>query len=88
MMFVPAPSAGIYQSTIPSDPLGGKPLAWARVQDTALVINVFSIDKNGSYQVQRYIRNLVPTGMEFTFERIRDGEPVRSVKGKLIKYAQ
>lgn len=88
MMFVPAPSAGVYQSTAPSDPLAGKPLAWARIKETSLIINVLSIAKNGSYQVQSYTRKLVPQGMAFTFQRIRDGEPVRTVKGKLIKYAQ
>ena len=88
MMFVPAQSAGVYKSTTPSDPLGGKPLAWARIKETSLIINVLSIAKNGSYQVQSYTRKLVPQGMAFTFRRIRDGEPVRTVKGKLIKYAK
>lgn len=88
MMFVPAQSAGVYKSTSPADPLADKPLAWARIKDTALIINVFSIGKNGSYEVQSYTRNLVPQGMAFTFQRIRDGEPVRTVKGNLIKYAR
>ncbi len=88
MTFVPAPSAGVYKSTTPADPLAGQPLAWARIQDTALIINVFSIGENGSYEVQSYIRNLVPQGMAFTFQRIRDGEPVRTVKGNLIKFAR
>lgn len=88
MMFVPSQSASVYKSTTPSDPLAGKPLAWARIKDTSLIINVLSISKNGSYQVQSYTRQLVPQGMAFTFQRIRDGEPVRTVKGKLIKYAK
>ena len=88
MTFVPTGTTGLYRSTAPADPLGGKPLSWARIKDTSLIINVFSIGENGSYQVQSYTRKLVPQGMEFTFARIRDGEPVRTVKGKLIKHAQ
>ncbi len=88
MTFVPSQTTGVYKSTTQSDPLAGNPLAWARIKDTALIINVFSIGKDGSYQVQSYTRKLVPQGMAFTFERIRDGEPVRTVKGNLIKYAK
>ncbi len=88
MMFVPTQSAGVYKSTTPADPLAGKPLAWARIKDTSLIVNVLSISEDGSYQVQSYTRQLVPQGMAFTFQRIRDGEPVRTVKGKLIKYAK
>ena len=36
--------------------------------------------------MQIYERMIKPSGMDFIFSRVRDGEPVREVKGKLIKY--
>ena len=46
------------------------------------------IDKDGAYQLQRYERKLVGTGMELTFTRLKDGEQVRTVKGRLVKTGQ
>ena len=37
--------------------------------------------------MQIYERTIKPSGMDFIFSRVRDGEPVRKVKGKLINTA-
>ena len=37
--------------------------------------------------MQIYERTRKPSGMDFVFRRVLAGEPVRTVKGKLIKYA-
>ena len=43
------------------------------------------INESGAYQLQRYERKLSGSGMELTFTRLKDGEKVRTVKGRLIK---
>jgi hypothetical protein len=88
MTFQPAGTEKVYKATGNGDPLSGQPYAWGYIRETSLVIHIMSIDPNGAYQMQSYTRTLVPTGMEFKFERIRNDEPVRTVKGKLIKFAK
>ena len=46
------------------------------------------IDDNGAYQLQRYERALSGLGMALTFTRLRDGEEVRTAKGRLVKTAK
>ena len=70
------------------DPLSGKEVSWARIKENALIIYLMVIDKKGAYQLQRYERKLVGTGMELTFTRLKDGEKVRTIKGRLIKAAR
>jgi hypothetical protein len=82
------PAGKFYRATENSDPLSGQPFAWAYIKETSLILHIMSVDENGAYQMQSYIRTLVPTGMEFKFERIRNDEPVRTVRGKLIKFAK
>jgi hypothetical protein len=69
------------------DPLSGNPYAWARLENTKLTIYMLTIDPDGRYEVQRYERTLVAGGMELTFTDVRDGEPIRVVRGKLVKVA-
>jgi hypothetical protein len=47
-----------------------------------------TINDSGAYEMQSYTRTLVPSGMEFKFERIRNDEPVRTVTGKLTKFSK
>ena len=70
------------------DPFSGNPYAWARLEDTKLTIYMLTIDPEGRYEVQRYDRTLVAGGLELTFTDVRDGEPTRVVRGKLIKVAE
>ena len=88
MTFHPAGPGKVYKAAGNGDPLAGQNYAWAYIKETSLIIHIMSIDETGAYQMQSYTRTLVPTGMEFKFERIRNDEPVRTVKGKLIKYAK
>ena len=83
--FVPGARRGVFNGTSSGDPLSGKEVSWARIKQNALIIYLMVIDKNGAYQLQRYERKLVGTGMELTFTRLKDGEQVRTVKGRLIK---
>lgn len=88
MAFQPSGKGKVYKADGNGDPLSGQPYAWAYIKETSLVIHIMSINEAGAYEMQSYTRTLVPTGMSFLFERIRNDEPVRTVKGKLIKFAK
>lgn len=88
MVFAPAKRPGLFRGEGSGDPLSGKPYSWARIEKNSLITYVLSVNSDGSYEVQSYTRTLVPTGMSFVFKRIKDGEPVRTVKGKLVKYSK
>tara|TARA_B100001093_G_C26552605_1_gene895154 strand:+ start:67 stop:609 length:543 start_codon:yes stop_codon:yes gene_type:complete len=85
-IFKPTAQKNIFRSPNSPDYMSGQPFAWARVHRNTLHIYLLSIDANGIYSMQTYARTLTPMGMDFVFTRLRDGEPVRSIKGKLIKY--
>ena len=78
---------GVYRATDLADPLQGGKYAWARIEKQTLYVYALLIGDDGRYDMQKYERTIKPSGMDFIFHRIRDGEPVRTVKGKLIKYA-
>ncbi len=86
--FVPTGRPGVFRATDLGDPLSGGRYAWARIEKQTLMVYVLTIDENGLYDIQSYARTLKPSGMDFVFQRIHDGEPVRTVKGKLIRYAE
>ncbi len=83
--FVAGARPGMFNGTTSGDPLAGKELSWARIKENVLIVYLMVIDKDGAYQLQRYERKLVGTGMELTFTRLKDGEKVRTVKGRLVK---
>jgi len=79
--FLPTPQPGIFAST-DRDPFG-KPMWWAALRGQTLHTYMMQIDAEGRWIIQKYARTLTGTGMELMFERYRDGEDVRSVKGRL-----
>jgi hypothetical protein len=83
--FVAGAHPGVFTGATSGDPLAGKELSWARVKGDALIIYLMVIDTDGAYQLQRYERQLSGTGMKLTFTRLKDGEKVRMVNGRLIK---
>lgn len=87
VVFVPSPKPGVYQAVDLADPLQGGRFSWARIEKQTLYVYALLIGDDGRYDMQIYERTIKPSGMDFVFHRVRDGEPVRSVKGKLIKYA-
>ena len=76
---------GVYRAIDSADPLLGGKYAWARISKQTLYVYLLLISDNGKHDMQIYERTVNPFGMDFVFSRIRDGEPVRKVKGKLIK---
>jgi len=79
--FLPTPQPGIFASA-DRDPFG-KPMWWAALRGQTLHTYMMQIDAEGRWIIQKYARTLTGTGMELMFERYRDGEDVRSVKGRL-----
>lgn len=65
--------------------LQGDEVGWARIEGNGLLIYLLRLDDKGRYDMQTYRRTLTGSGMDLTFTRVRDGDNVRSVSGKLVK---
>lgn len=85
--FLPSGKPGIFKAARAGDPFAGEAYAWARIKGQTLTVYVLNIDDDGAYVIQSYDRTLTGFAMELTFTRIRDDEPERTAKGKLIKIA-
>lgn len=88
MTFKPSALTGVYRAAGAGEPLSGQPYAWSYIRNNSLVVHILTIDDRGAYEMQSYTRTLEPTGMSYVFERIRNDEPVRTVKGKLIRFGK
>jgi hypothetical protein len=85
MHFVNTDRKGVWKLTNSGDLLSGNPYGWARIQGRTLTLYLMAIDARGSYAISRYARTLSGTGMDLEFTAIRDGEPARVVRGKLVR---
>ena len=83
-VFEPAGRPGVYRGEA-ADPLKGEEVAWARLAGNTLTVYLMTVRADGRYEVQKYDRTLMDTGMKLEFTRVRDGEPVRRVTGRLVK---
>ena len=83
--FVATDQAGVFRAAIDMDPLAGLPFVWARIRGRTLTVHSLLVDNEGSYEIQTYDRTLTGDGMDLKFTRVRDGQPMRSVTGKLAK---
>ncbi|MDH3235955.1 MAG: hypothetical protein OEQ29_20725 [Alphaproteobacteria bacterium] len=85
MRFVNTGRKGVWKLANSGDMLSGNPYGWARIQGRTLTLYVMAIDERGGYAISRYARTLSGTGMDLEFTAIRDGEPARIVRGKLVR---
>ena len=85
--FVPSQRPNLFKARANGDPLAGGDYAWARLTRNTFTIYVLTISEAGVYEMQSYARTLTGSGMDLEFTRVRDGEPVRRVRAKLIKAA-
>ncbi len=85
---VPAGRPGLFRGAPSVDPMSGEAYAWARIRRQTLTVHSLVIDENGSYTMHSYDRTLTGLGMELEFTRVRDGEPTKTVTGKLTKASQ
>ncbi|MFP6756763.1 MAG: hypothetical protein VCC99_00885 [Alphaproteobacteria bacterium] len=85
--FAPTGQTGVFRGTNSGDPLSGNPYIWARIAAQTMTVYILHITAGGTYEMQSYARTLGGYGMDLVFSRIRDGEPVRAERAKLIKLA-
>lgn len=85
---------GIYYSAVerdvfghatPSDPLSGDPYVWAALKDQTLTVNALYVLDDGGYELQIFRRSLEEGGLVSHFERMRNGERMRLITGRLEK---
>ena len=88
MSFVPTGRPGLFRGAQSADPMSGDAYAWAYINGQTLTVHSLVIDESGSYTMHTYDRTLTGLGMELEFTRVRDGEPTKTVTGKLTKAAQ
>ncbi|MDP2697954.1 hypothetical protein [Thalassospira sp.] len=75
---------GLFGKRVPNDPMQGEPFVWARIVNGTLTVHALYITENGGYEMQVYDRTLDQDGnIDLVFERFRDGEAIRAIKGKL-----
>ena len=73
----------LFGNQVPLDPMRGDPYVWARIDGDALFVYQMLISETGGYEMQVYERVLTSTGLDLTYSRVRDGEVLRTITGKL-----
>ncbi len=86
MEFVSAGRKGVWRLASAGDMLRGSPYGWARIAGRTLTIYLMEIDAGGTYSLARYARTRSGAGMDLEFTALRDGEPARIVRGKLVRH--
>jgi hypothetical protein len=84
-IFVPTRELGVWRCTDSGDPLAGKELCWARIEERTLSVRQMVLLDRGIYEIQQYDRTLGATGMQLYYTLLRDGGTVRTVSGRLVK---
>lgn len=81
----PSGTGGVFRGARNGDPLTGEELCWAYIKGSTLSLFLMTIDRDGTYTLQQYDRELRGSGMFLTFTSHSDGDRQRVVKGRLIK---
>ena len=84
-IFSSAMQTDVFGNAVPLDPLKGDPYIWARLDGAKFWMYALFVTETGGYEMQTYERTLVPGGMNLRYSRVRDGEIMRTVTGKLKK---
>lgn len=87
LVFRPAGEPNLFEAESSGNPLNGEVLSWARLHGRTLSVYQLTLNDEGGYELTSYDRTLTGNGMELVFKRLRDGEPVRTVTGRLVKTA-
>ncbi|MEE8270699.1 MAG: hypothetical protein V3R98_03060 [Alphaproteobacteria bacterium] len=77
----------VFEAESSGNPLEGDVLSWARITENTLTVYQMVLNDGGGYDLTSYDRTISDLGMELVFRRLRDGDAVRSVTGRLIKTA-
>lgn len=87
LALVPSGNGGVFVATETADPLAGGVSSWARVTDdgTGFILYQLLVGATGIPDLVRYERRLTDQGMTLVFARVRDGEVIREVRGRLTR---
>jgi len=83
--FSAAMGRDIFGHAVQLDPMRGDPYVWAHIDGKTLTVYSLFIGEDGGYEMQEYARTLVDGGLELDFERIRNGERMKTVKTILLR---
>jgi len=75
----------VFGNSVPLDPLAGDPYMWARSDGDKFWRYALFVTETGGYEMQTYEYTLGPGGLDLRYSRVRDGEVLRTVTGKLKK---
>ena len=70
---------------IGQDPMKGDPYVWSRVVGDTLTVYALLIDEDGGYEMQEYNRTLTEKGLHLEYERVRNGEKLKTITADLIR---
>ena len=82
-IYVSAVRKDLFGKAVPNDPLKGEPFSWAKISGDKLTVYTLMITDSGEYEMQTNERTLTPDGIDLQFSRVRDGELVLTVTGRL-----
>ncbi len=92
--FVPSGRDNIFSSAMrrnlfgkltPMDPLKGDPFVWCKIEGNSLIVYSLLILDNGGYEMQEYVRTLNGDKLNLNFSRIRNGNPLKVIKGEYTR---
>ncbi len=83
MIYRSAMRKNLFGQAAPLDPLKGDPYVWARIDGDALIVYALLISEDAGYEMQTYVRRLIPEGLALEYSRVRDGAVLRTVTGVL-----
>ena len=78
-------AANVFGRAVPNDPLSGDPYFWASIRGKSLYVYGIHVTDEGGYELQVYRRTLTADGMAVHFSRLRDGEKLREITGRLAR---
>lgn len=85
LTFVKTDTPGFFRLTDENAMWSGKPVTWAYIKDSTLYVSSVIVKPSGSYDVTTYARTVTGGDLDLIFTRIRDGELVRRVTGRLTR---
>jgi hypothetical protein len=85
--FSPSSSPGIFSGARTSDPMTIQPYVWANISGPTLTVHELLVAEDGGYEMQIYRRTLAAHGMILQFSRNRNGQPLKTINGTLVRKA-
>lgn len=82
-IYASAVRTNLFGKAVPNDPLKGEPFVWAKISRDTLTVYTLLITNSGQYEMQVNERTLTRDGIDLQFSRVRDGELILTVIGRL-----